>query len=130
MKVIAGLILLVSGASLASAGSTRDEFGRSNCRNWNRLSDDQAIFYVAGLNDGMVTLSLDVPAANTRLDKYFQPDITLGEIQKGVNEICAQPENANIPVIFAVRAFTSKAHGAKPQDVEEYLRGLRGSTEK
>ena len=125
MKFVLVGLLLFCGSVWADDASDDDQLGRKNCRGWNQLTSSQALFYLVGLRDGILTTAVLVSGAEQTVAFYFPDGSTFGEAQKGINQICAQPENSNISVIFAQKAFTLKAHGSKPQEVEEYLRFMR-----
>jgi hypothetical protein len=115
-----------------STAALAEPFPILKCNEWNGLTRESRLTYVLGLRDGMVALGKDLtimvkPSSEpfSQYNQYFVSGIPFGEVEKGVSEICARPENAKIEAVYAAAAFAIKAGGGKPETVGGYLRILR-----
>lgn len=98
--------------------------GLFNGRLWMRLPAEERTFLLAGSADSLnfATLAGDYKEP---LGLIFPASSTFNELAQGLDRIYAEPENARIPISFALRVFQWKVSGAKEADVTERLRVLR-----
>ena len=55
------------------------------------------------------------------IEKYLPYDLSLNEMTAGVSQLCGQPENARLPVVYVLNVLSLKTRGGTPQEVEDVL---------
>ena len=93
--------------------------GVRNGRFWTSLGRNEKLYYLVGLNEGASVASVADGAP------YFPGGASFGETEDGIDQFYAEPANARISVLDALRVFTMKVKGATPARLEAELATLR-----
>ena len=122
--------------ALACSAYAEDASHATTCHDWDIFDDFTKLVYIKGVFDGMlfslVGMQGELPgkksedAAQTVYSWYFGgTSLTRGELAKGIDRICGEPENSPLDLVPVIRVFMTKVRGASQKDVEEDLRQLR-----
>ena len=101
MKLI---LLLLPATLLAQAPAADITAGQMNCRGWVDLlpTPQSKGIFVWGLNEGVAAALIEVKKEETiRVAPLFvlaRGGSTHAEVAAGIDKVCAQPENALLPV--------------------------------
>lgn len=95
--------------------------GALNCRFWNTNTAVQQGFLL-GYSDAWSFVESDTKLKEA---EYVPPGATYGEMRKGIDEVCAEPANARIPIHWALAVFSAKVNGTAEVRLKEVLERLR-----
>jgi hypothetical protein len=93
--------------------------GNVNCRWWRLRGGDIKIGYVMGWIDAAVS------SDNKLLLTGISTEITYGEYVRGIDALCAVPENGPIPALVMIGVFTRKFQGAPEATINAELEADR-----
>ena len=95
--------------------------GTVNCRWWLASELGVKLGFVIGFNAAKV-LTHDQALTN-----YDNSEATNGDIVRGLDALCAVPENGNLPVHSALFAFVLQSKGTPKEKINIYLQETRKS---
>jgi hypothetical protein len=108
--------------------------GMLNCRAWKGSGDALRIVYVTAGMEMLLRVLMDTErdqeAVKASFGKYMPYDLKVEEMRDGTTQICAQPENAMIPVVDALKLLSLKTRGSSPSELEEALATSRKASSK
>jgi hypothetical protein len=101
-----------------------------NCRGWrNTLPEKARAAYTMGLVNGIsaAVIEMSKAAEAVSLVRKFMAAAftTYDEYLRGINDFCASPENAIVPVPWAMQVFAMKANGKSSAEVDSEAAMLR-----
>ena len=116
--------------------------GLQNGRAWSLLDDFAKLAWVVGYGEGIQMAQVEAMRADddkasalscaarisTNLHYFatYAGNLTAEELAKGVEKFYqSAPENAPVPIVFALQFVALKASGATPSQLEEYASSLR-----
>ncbi len=129
---------VASAEVLAGTAGSIQTWGALNCRGFSTLTSDSQMVYVVGLYDGYVVgvqdgqVSVGSPLRGEAMvaqiaGEFGHAVMTYGERASSLMSVCAAPENAVLPVSFAVQIVTARASGKTYDEVERYSAALRSA---
>jgi hypothetical protein len=124
MRFIVSFILFSVHLCSAQVPDSQKTWGQLNCRFWNSTTEGNRPYFIGGYVEAYTFF-----VSGTEAEKIYRlPNATIGEIAKGVTNVCAKPENGRILIWHAISAFRDLANGATPEDVEQGLVSARKMT--
>lgn len=106
----------------------------ANGRLWQSITDHERTFYVSGIHDHILALTLMGDQKPTEANAKWAPGFTIDDYVKELTLLYRDRENINIPVAYVFDYCTVKLKGKTRKDVLERLlmdlRGLAGHLSK
>jgi hypothetical protein len=96
--------------------------GAPNCRFWDASTHDQQVGFVVGYFDAWAMIG---PDTTLKSADYVPTNATYGEMAKGIDAICSAPENARIPIHWALAIFTAKRNGMSEATLSALMEKFR-----
>jgi hypothetical protein len=91
----------------------------SNGRLWASMSPDIKTMYLTGIKD--ILIATKPPEES----QYLPGRYSVAEITKSIDHFYESPENALIPVVFALRVCVMKFNGASPALIDAVVTSMR-----
>ncbi len=113
-------LLLLLCASALIADEADYTIGMSNGRGWKKFPNEMKIAYVAGVYDAAKVMELVCAIASV------PSGTTTGETVQALDGFYADPLNASITVVGAMRYLKRKAEGADEEELNSLKAQLRG----
>ena len=88
-------------------------YGSINGRYWNVMSSDAKLAYLLGCSEALIE-----EAKSEFVKKYKPGELSTGEVRTAMDRFYAEPENALIPVIDALKIVAMKANGEIQQNID------------
>ena len=118
MKTIMLLLLLV-GVAHAQIPDNELTLGTVNCRWWATRNENWKLGYVLGFGEA-------AQYSGDKLTMAIMGDgVTYGEYVRGVDELCAVPENAILHAYRMIMIFTKKFQGVPADQINRELESDR-----
>jgi hypothetical protein len=121
MRIIPA-IMVVAASLFAQLPVEQTTGGAPNCRFWNASTHDQQVGFVVGYFDAWQVIGTDTTLKSA---DYVPADATFGEMAKGINATCSAPENARIPIHWALTFFTAKRNGMSEAKLTALIESFR-----
>jgi hypothetical protein len=126
--LVAILVLLLSPVPCATAfeptaGADTAQTGSfSNGRVWRALTENEKIYYVTAIEDGLLVGKMACPKQGAY--EQFFCKCTVGEIVTGISKFFEEPTYRPIPIITALRIYVMKAKGASQPEIDAEIQRL------
>src|ERR1044072_737774 len=91
--------------------------GLLNCRAWATADYDKRLSYLAGVTEASLLLLWEVNKAEDAA-RYLPAALNNGEVSPLITDMCEQPENRAVPVVFIFRLAAGKANGMAPDALQ------------
>jgi|SRR6516165_10451115 hypothetical protein len=116
-KLIGRLVLVLVAVLPVHAQPPEAHYthGFFNCRWWLASDHLMKLGYVSGFAEG-TTL-----ASDKDLNVVVSSKVTFGEYERGVDQLCAAPENATLPVYEMIFIFTKKFQGVPAATINSLM---------
>ena len=90
-----------------------------NCRYWETIPRELRTDFLDGYLEGIVTgLQKDTKENHEVTARLIPSRATTGEILRGLDVLCAQPENANLTLAMSLEIFTMKVKGMPQSEID------------
>ena len=99
--------------------------GLLNCRAWDAAEPPARLSYLAAAADATLLLLYEVEKG-ADASKYMPAALNNSEASVIVGQLCGQPENKPVPVIFIYRLMAAKANGVAQEEIERRATFFRG----